>query len=69
MAPAGTPKPIIDKIHADTVKVLADQEVKDRLTQLGMAPVGNSPADFTKEIAVEYERWGKVVTARKITAN
>jgi tripartite-type tricarboxylate transporter receptor subunit TctC len=69
MAPAGTPKPIIDKIHADTVKVLADQEVKDRLTQLGMAPVGNSPADFTREIAVEYERWGKVVTARKITAN
>jgi tripartite-type tricarboxylate transporter receptor subunit TctC len=48
---------------------LADQEVKDRLTQLGMAPVGNSPADFTREIAVEYERWGKVVTARKITAN
>jgi hypothetical protein len=34
-----------------------------------MAPVGNSPADFTREIAVEYERWGKVVTARKITAN
>jgi tripartite-type tricarboxylate transporter receptor subunit TctC len=69
MAPTGTPKPIIDKIHADTVKVLADQEVKDRLTQLGMAPVGNSPADFTKEIAVEYERWGKVVSARKLTAN
>jgi tripartite-type tricarboxylate transporter receptor subunit TctC len=69
MAPAGTPKPIIDKIHADTLKVLTDQEVKDRLTQLGMAPVGNSPADFTKEIAVEYERWGKVVAARKLTAN
>jgi tripartite-type tricarboxylate transporter receptor subunit TctC len=69
MAPAGTPKPIIDKIHADTVKVLADQEVKDRLTQLGMAPVGNSPAEFAKEIAVEYERWGKVVSARKLTAN
>ena len=36
---------------------------------LGMAPVGNSPADFTKEIAVEYERWGKVVAARKLQAN
>jgi tripartite-type tricarboxylate transporter receptor subunit TctC len=69
MAPAGTPKAIIDKIHADTVKVLADQEVKDRLTQLGMAPVGNSPADFAREIAVEFERWGKVVSARKLTAN
>jgi tripartite-type tricarboxylate transporter receptor subunit TctC len=69
MSPAGTPKSIIDKIHADTVKVLADQEVKDRLTQLGMAPVGNSPADFAKEIAAEYDRWGKVVSARKLTAN
>jgi len=69
MAPAGTPKAIIDKIYADTAKVLADQEVKDRLTQLGMSPVGNSPADFAKEIAVEYERWGKVVSARKLTAN
>lgn len=69
MAPAGTPKPFIDKIHADTVKVLAEQEVKDRLTQLGMAPVGNSPADFTREIAAEYERWGKVVSARKLKTN
>jgi len=69
MAPAGTPKAVIDKIYIDTVKVLADQDVKDRLTQLGMAPVGNSPADFAKEIAVEYERWGKVVSARKLTAN
>ena len=43
--------------------------MKDRLTQLGMSPVGNSPADFAKEIAVEYERWGKVVSARKLTAN
>jgi len=69
MAPAGTPKAVIDKIYIDTVKVLADQDVKDRLTQLGMAPVGNSPADFAKEIAVEYERWGKEVSARKLTAN
>lgn len=69
MAPAGTPKAVIDKIHADTVKVLKEQDVKDRLSQLGMVPVGNTPAEFAKEIAVEYERWGKVVSARKLTAN
>ena len=69
MAPAGTPKAVIDKIHADTVKVLANQEVKARLTQLSMVAVGNTPADFTKEIAVEFDRWGKVVSARKLTAN
>ena len=55
--------------HADTVKVLKEQDVKDRLNQLGMAPVGNTPAEFAKEIAVEFERWGKVVSARKLTAN
>jgi tripartite-type tricarboxylate transporter receptor subunit TctC len=69
MAPAGTPKAVIDKIHADTVKVLKEQDVKDRLNQLGMAPVGNTPAEFTKEIAAEFERWGKVVSARKLSAN
>jgi tripartite-type tricarboxylate transporter receptor subunit TctC len=69
MAPAGTPKAVIDKIHADTVKVLKEQDVKDRLNQLGMAPVGNTPAEFSKEIAAEFERWGKVVAARKLSAN
>lgn len=69
MVPAGTPKAVIDKIHADTVKVLADPEVKARIEQLGMSTVGNSPADFAKEIAAEYDRWGKVVAARKLTAN
>jgi tripartite-type tricarboxylate transporter receptor subunit TctC len=69
MVPAGTPKAIIDKIHADTVKVLNEADVKERLAQLGMAPVGNSPADFAKEIAAEYDRWGKVVSARKLQAN
>ena len=69
MVPAGTPKSVIDKIYADTAKALNDTEVKERLGQLGMTAVGNTPADFAKEIAAEYERWRKVVTARKLQQN
>jgi tripartite-type tricarboxylate transporter receptor subunit TctC len=69
MAPAGTPRSIIDKIHADTVKVLADPEVREKLTQQGMVAVGNTPSDFAADIAVEFERWSKVVAARNLSAN
>jgi len=69
MAPAGTPRPIIDRIHADTVKVLADAEVREKLSQQGMAAVGNTPQAFATEIAVELDRWGKVVAARNLSAN
>lgn len=69
MVPAGTPKSVIDKIYADTAKALNDTEVKERLGQLGMTAVGNTPAEFAKEIAAEYERWRKVVTARKLQQN
>ena len=69
MAPAGTPRAIIDKIHVDTAKVLADPEVREKLTQQGMVAVGNTPSDFAADIAVEFERWSKVVAARNLSAN
>jgi tripartite-type tricarboxylate transporter receptor subunit TctC len=69
MVPAGTPKAVIDKIYADTAKVLGQADVKERLAQLGMAGVGNNPADFAKEIAAEYDRWGQVVKARNLQQN
>lgn len=66
MAPAGTPKEIVDKIQRDTVAALQTPEVKARLDGLGMAPVGNSPADFTKAMREETERWAKIVRERKL---
>jgi tripartite-type tricarboxylate transporter receptor subunit TctC len=69
MLPAGTPQAIVDKIHADTVKVLARKEMKDRLAVHGMVPVGNTPADFTKAIADESKMWEKVVKNRNLRVN
>jgi tripartite-type tricarboxylate transporter receptor subunit TctC len=66
MAPAGTPREIIDKIYRDTVKALDSPELKSRFEGLGMAPVGNSPGDFAKTIREETAQWGKIVRERKL---
>ena len=66
MAPAGTSKAIIDKVYRDTAKILDSSELRARFYVLGMAPVGNSPADFAKAIREESARWAKVVRERKI---
>lgn len=61
MAPVGTPQPIIDKLHRETVRVLALPEVKARLEGLGVQLVGNTPAEFAAVIGVETPRWAKVL--------
>lgn len=69
VAPAGTPKAIISKVHADMVKVLQSADVKKRFDELGMVPVGNTPAEFTKAMKEESARWAKVIHERKLQAN
>jgi tripartite-type tricarboxylate transporter receptor subunit TctC len=66
MAPAGTPKEVIDKVYRDSAKALEAADVKSRLDGLGMAPVGNAPAEFAKSIAEETARWAKIVRERKL---
>ncbi len=68
-APAGTPKAVVDKIHADTVKALADTQIKGRLFVAGMAPVASSPAELAKQVDAELKRWAVVVKNRKLSAN
>lgn len=68
-APAGTPKAVIEKVHRDVVTVLSKADVKKRFEDIGMAPVGNTPAEFAKAIKAESARWGKVITERKLTIN
>lgn len=66
VVPAGTPREIVEKIHDDTVQVLAMPDVKERIEQLGMKPVGNTPAEFQKAIKEESAYWAKVVKERNI---
>jgi tripartite-type tricarboxylate transporter receptor subunit TctC len=69
IAPAGTPKEIIDKWRNDIVKAVAAPDVKQRLEALGFAPVANTPAEFGERIKIEIARWGKVVRDANIRAD
>ena len=53
-------------VYRDTAKALEAADVKSRFDGLGMVPVGNSPADFTKYVREETERWAKIVRERKL---
>ena len=61
MAPAGTPQPIIDKLHKETVRILALPDVKAKLEGLGVQLVGNTPAEFAALIGTETPAWAKVI--------
>lgn len=61
MAPAGTPQAIIDKVHKDSVKVLAMPEVRAKLKDIGMEVIANSPAEFAAAIKAETPQWAKVI--------
>jgi tripartite-type tricarboxylate transporter receptor subunit TctC len=69
MAPAGTPKEVVDKVYRDTAKILDTTEMRARFYVLGMVPVGNTPAEFAEAIREESARWAKVVHERKIVVN
>ena len=64
MAPAGTPRDVIEKVYRDSAKVLRSEEFRAQLAKQGMVPVGNSPADFGAAIREESARWAKVVQQR-----
>ena len=68
MGPAGTPKPIVDKIHGETVKLLAQPEVRGKLESLGLQLVGNTPAQFAELVKQEMPMWGKVIKDAGIKA-
>jgi tripartite-type tricarboxylate transporter receptor subunit TctC len=61
MAPAGTPRPIIDRLHAEMVKIVATPDVKERLAGMNYEPVGDTPEQFAAAIAAETTRWAKIV--------
>jgi tripartite-type tricarboxylate transporter receptor subunit TctC len=64
--PAGTPQPIIDKLSAAILAVLASDDVKAQFDKDGASIVALNPAQFTKFFADEYAKWGKVVQEAKI---
>jgi tripartite-type tricarboxylate transporter receptor subunit TctC len=61
MGPAGLPRPIVDKLNAETIKILAQPDVRAKLEGLGVQLVGNTPEQFAEIVKSELPMWGKVL--------
>ena len=61
LAPAGTPRPVIDRLNAEMIRIVHLPDVIERLSPLGVEIIGNSPDEFARVIHVEVARWAKVV--------
>jgi len=61
LVPTGTPRPIVEKLNADLVKVLADADLKEKYAQLGVEPVSSTPEFFGQFIQTEAARYAKVI--------
>jgi tripartite-type tricarboxylate transporter receptor subunit TctC len=66
LAPRGTPAEVVQRLYAETAKALAQPEVRARLAQSALLPVGNTPEQFAAVIRGDIERWGKLARELKI---
>ena len=69
LAPAGTPKAIIRKVHADVAKLIHSPESVARLASVGAFPVASTPEGLAEYLRVEVAKWGKIIKAHGIKAN
>jgi tripartite-type tricarboxylate transporter receptor subunit TctC len=61
LAPAATPRPIVDRLSADANRVLADPDIRSRMIALGADPRGNTPAEFARFIRDDQAKWAKLM--------
>jgi tripartite-type tricarboxylate transporter receptor subunit TctC len=66
VAPAGTPKEIVNLLQSEIAKAVAQPDVKEKLSALGFIPVANTPEEFGVRMKQEIEKWGKIVHAAKL---
>ena len=69
IAPAQTPRPVINRIQADVSAILSDSSVRARLEEQGMTVVSSSPAQFDAFISSEMKRWQRIITEARIEAD
>lgn len=67
-APAGTPKPVIDRLQSELTKAMQLPDVKERFASVGAEPIGSTPEELRKYLASETARWTKLIRERGIAA-
>ncbi len=68
LAPAGTPKDIVNRMSAETAKAIASADIKGRFEAIGIEPVGNSPEEAGKFLDDEIAKWAKVISTAGVKA-
>ncbi len=66
LVPAKTPKPIVELLHREMAKAVADPTIRANLSKIGFEPLANTPAEFSALIKDEVAKWGKVIKAANI---
>ncbi|MSQ70270.1 MAG: tripartite tricarboxylate transporter substrate binding protein [Betaproteobacteria bacterium] len=66
VAPAGTPKPVIDRLQKEIAAVLQEPAVRERFDSLGYESIGNTPEQFREQIRADFTKWAKVVQQANI---
>jgi tripartite-type tricarboxylate transporter receptor subunit TctC len=69
LAPAGTPKEIVDKMSAEVSKALKDEALRKRLAEQAVIPVGATPEETGKFLQSEIDKWEKVITTAGVKAD
>jgi tripartite-type tricarboxylate transporter receptor subunit TctC len=68
MAPGGTPRDIVNRLSAEAAKALKEADVRDKLVQTGIEPVGNTPEAAKRFLDAEIAKWKKVIEAAGVKA-
>jgi tripartite-type tricarboxylate transporter receptor subunit TctC len=69
IAPAGLPKPILDKLHREVVAAIDTPAIRAKLAAQIMEPIGSSPEEFRARIAAEIARWSPIIKAAHVKIN
>jgi tripartite-type tricarboxylate transporter receptor subunit TctC len=62
-APAGTPRPIVDRINADVNQMLKEPSTREQLVKSGLIPMGGTPEELGRLLRDEIQTWAKVIKA------
>jgi tripartite-type tricarboxylate transporter receptor subunit TctC len=68
LAPAGTPREVTLKVHADVVKILREDEIRKRISEMGADVVGNTPEEFGAAMRAESAQWAEIIKSASIKA-
>jgi tripartite-type tricarboxylate transporter receptor subunit TctC len=66
LAPADTPRPVIDRLNAEIVRILRRRDVVDQLKDQGVDVVGNTPEEFAEIIRMDVAKWRQTIVAAGI---